>query len=150
MIETINTLVLSNSIGKMFVNLFNDSIFIEQVRFWLLVGGGAFLIFLLLLFFDERRAAKGMALLKSLPHEDRTLSSGEVYSNVINHVGKSRLNEEVISKWINTQAQLTTIGRSDFTNHILPVIWTNMTTLRPCTKSTGCCLNIRIISRVQI
>jgi methyl-accepting chemotaxis protein len=119
MIETINTLVLSNSIGKMFVNLFNDSIFIEQVRFWLLVGGGAFLIFLLLLFFDERRAAKGMALLKSLPHEDRTLSSGEVYSNVINHVGKSRLNEEVISKWINTQAQLTTIGRSDFTNHIL-------------------------------
>jgi archaellum component FlaC len=101
------------------LELWNDAQFQYQFLLWIKAGGVAFgFSFALIFLWDIFSSIIGRNSLKDVLNIDESLLPAEIYSESIKRVSRSALSQKVVEKWIDTQAQMSAIQRSDFTDHV--------------------------------
>jgi methyl-accepting chemotaxis protein len=107
-------------IFNLFRDLWLEPTFVSQMLTWLSLGSLFYLIwFVIVIVRDVVPSSAGRRSLRQITHSKRNLSPAELYASSLEEISDHDLSEKVVSKWIQTQAQLTNIQRKDFSNHVL-------------------------------
>ena len=105
--------------GDIVFDLWKDDVFRVQLQSWLSYGGVAFFLAFVAIFArDIWTSINGIIGLKEILSLPDTLSPNEKYSQSLQIISRNKLSEKVVEKWIDTKSELSTVQRSDFSDHV--------------------------------